>query len=249
MHQNEEHIMKQAIAAAALSASLLISTPALAAHKVEVQITNLSNGIYFTPLLVAVHDRHTHLFEVGNEASANLQAMAEGGDIAGLISDVEVAGGTYEADPAEGLLAPGASATARLTIHGYRHGRSHLSIVGMLLPTNDGFVGLDALRIPKWRGNYTYFLNGYDAGTEANDEIINGAGTPGAPGIPADPGGNGGTGSTGAEAPDPNQIQNPNVHIHRGVLGDTDLAGGISDVDSRVHRWLNPVARVVITVK
>ena len=77
--------MKQAIAAAALSASLLISTPALAAHKVEVQITNLTNGIYFTPLLVAAHNRYTHLFEVGTEASANLQAMAEGGDTSELI--------------------------------------------------------------------------------------------------------------------------------------------------------------------
>jgi hypothetical protein len=39
------------------------------------------------------------------------------------------------------------------------------------------------------------------------------------------------------------------VHIHRGNLGDTDITGGISDVDSRIHRWLNPVAKVTVTVK
>lgn len=235
--------MKQAIAAAAVSASMLISTPALAAHKVEVQITNLGNGIYFTPLLVAAHDRHTHLFEVGTAASANLQAMAEGGDTSGLILDVDDAGGAYVDNPAEGLLGPGETAYASLRVSAYR--RSHLSIVAMMLPTNDGFVGLDALQIPRWRGTYTYFLNGYDAGTEANDEIINGGGTPDVPGIPADPGGNGGMGASGAAGSD----INPSVHIHRGVLGDTDPDGGVSDLDSRVHRWLNPVARVVIKVK
>ncbi len=38
------------------------------------------------------------------------------------------------------------------------------------------------------------------------------------------------------------------VHIHRNALGDTDLEGGASDLDSTVHSWLNPVAKVVVTV-
>ena len=42
---------------------------------------------------------------------------------------------------------------------------------------------------------------------------------------------------------------NTTVHIHRGALGDTDAAAGVSDLDSRVHRWLNPVIRVTITVQ
>jgi hypothetical protein len=32
------------------------------------------------------------------------------------------------------------------------------------------------------------------------------------------------------------------------VLGDTDPFGGISDLDSTVHRWQNPVAEVIIEV-
>ncbi len=234
--------MNQAIAAAALSASMLISTPVLA-RKVEVHITNLTNAVYFTPLLVAAHDRHTHLFEVGTPASENLQAMAEGGDTSGLVEDVEDAGGTYVDNPAAGLLAPGDTTTARLHVYGYR--RSHLSVVAMVLPSNDGFVGLSTLRIPRWRGSYTYYLNAYDAGTEANDEIITGGGAPGEQGIPGDPGGHGGMGASGAVGADHNAY----VHIHRGVLGDTDPDGGVSDLDSSVHRWLNPVARVVVEVK
>ena len=52
----------------------------------------------------------------------------------------------------------------------------------------------------------------------------------------------GGTGAAMADA-------NPNVHIHRGSLGDLDPTGGTSDLDSTVHRWLNPVIRVVVTVR
>jgi len=231
--------MNKRLATIALATGVLFAATA-AARDVGVEITNLSNGTYFTPLLVAAHNRNTRLFELGSPASAHLQALAEGGDISGLATDVEAAGGVVGSNG--GLLAPGDSASVVLEVRGRSTAR--MSIVAMLLPTNDGFVGLDSLRIPKHRGRYTYYLNGYDAGTEANDEIINGGGAPGVPGIPADPGANGGTNGSGVAGPD----QNPNVHIHRGVLGDTDPGGGASDLDSRVHRWLNPVARVVVTV-
>ena len=42
---------------------------------------------------------------------------------------------------------------------------------------------------------------------------------------------------------------NKMIHIHRGILGDTNTSGGVSDLDSRVHRWLNPVARITVTVE
>ena len=120
-----------------------------------------------------------------------------------------------------------------------RKGNRYLSIAAMLLPTNDGFVGLDALKIPKKKGSHTFYLNAYDAGTEANDEIVNGGGAPGTPGIPADPGGNAGSGAAGVTGSD----HNVTVHVHRGIVG-----GDYSDLDSAVHRWMNPVAKVVITV-
>ena len=206
------------------------------------EVTNLTHGSWFTPLLVAAHGDDVDLFEVGQPASANLQAMAEGGDISGLAADVEAAGGTLVANPAGGVLAPGATAEATLDLRGRRNDR--LSITAMVLPTNDGFVGLDAAEIPARAGRVVHYVNAYDAGTEANDEIVNGGGTPGVPGIPADPGGNNGAGATGAAGAD----FNGTVHVHRGVLGDEDPAGGTSDLDRRVHRWLNPVARVVISV-
>lgn len=229
-----------------LAAGSLGSVSAMAGDRhISVGITNLTNAIYFTPLLVSAHNADSHIFRVGHAASYSLQAMAEGGDTSFLITELEAAGADYADNPAGDLLAPGDTTTARITVS---KDNRYLSIGAMLLPTNDGFVGLDALSIPRKKGTYTYYLNGYDAGTEANDEIINGGGAPGTPGIPAAPdgeggstGGTGGSGVTGAD-------HNGTVHVHRGIAGDTDIAGGISDLDSAVHRWINPVAKVVVTV-
>lgn len=222
----------------------LAATTLVFARDVQVDVKNLSNSNYFTPLLIAAHPASHHLFDVGQPASAQLQAMAEGGDIAGLIEDIEFEEGDYVANPAEGLLAPGHTTSAVLDIRGKNKNTTHLSIVAMILPTNDGFIGLNAVEIPRKAGTYTYFLSSYDAGTEANDEIINGGGAPGVPGIPVDPAGLSGVNGTGSAGEDIDST----VHAHPGILGDFDPIGGPSDLNANIHRWLNPIGKVVITV-
>lgn len=222
----------------------MCSTQVAIAAQYSIEIQNLTRGIYFTPLLVAAHTPSDNVFESGSAASTNLQSMAEGGDIAGLESDLTTAGATIYANPAGGLLTPGASTTAMLD-NGSAPANTQLSIVGMMLPTNDGFVGMNSITLPTQAGVYSYWVNGYDAGTEANDEI-RGSGMPNVAGFPVPPPletavDTGGTGYTTATA-------EGYVHIHRGVLGDTNSTGGISDIDSTLHRWLNPVARVTVTV-
>jgi hypothetical protein len=217
------------------------------ATEFTVTIKNLTNGIYFTPLLVTAHDGDTRLFETGSPASAALQAMAEGGDISGLVAAVGGPDRDTIVDPAGGLLAPGGM-VSDVYLNTNRTRNRYLSLVAMLLPTNDGFVGLDSLRIPWIPGTYRYYLVGYDAGTEANDELVTGGGAPGVPGIPAAPGGDAGTGGAGVADAD----NNTTVHIHRGVIGgreDAQAEGGISDLDATIHRWLNPVAEVIIDVQ
>ena len=224
-----------------ITAGVLAASPVMA-QNLDVTITNLTHNTYFTPLLIAAHSEGNHLFQPGIAASANLQAMAEGGDISGLIDDVDTIGADYEANPAGGLLAPGHTTSFSMTTSS---GNNRLSITAMLLPTNDGFVGLNAVDIPTIPGTYRYSLNGYDAGTEANNELLaEGGGVPGVLGIPGDPSGDAGNNGTGVVNTEGNGV----VHIHRGVLGDTNPSGGISDLDSRVHRWLNPVAELTITV-
>jgi len=227
---------------AATTLPLLLASTITSAQTVDVKISNLTQAMFFTPLLVSAHDDSQHLFESGAVATAELTAMAEGGDISGLVTSSEALGALSVENPASGLLAP---STATMVSDFNTGTNGFLSITAMLLPTNDGFVGLDSWAIPEEVGTYTIFLNAYDAGTEANDEIVNGGDAVGVPGIPANPGGNGGTNGTGVTTNESNQ----NIHIHRGNIGDTDAAGGVSDVDSRIHRWLNPVAKVVVTVK
>lgn len=221
-------------------AAALMGT-ALQAAEVEVKILNMTGGNYFTPLLVGVHSHNMPLFSLGSAASVSLQAMAEGGDISGLSSNIQAEGGSVSENPAGGLLAPGQSTMTTLSSSATNNA---LSIAAMILPTNDGFVALNNWSIPSEPGTYTVLLNAYDAGTEANDEIVNGGAAVGTPGIPADPGAHNGTGGTGVSA----EIEGF-VTIHRGILGDQDPTGGASDLDSSMHRWLNPIAKAVITVQ
>lgn len=242
--ESKEVKMKLLILSATCFTLLLVGTTTATAATVDIEVTNTTHDIYFTPLLITAHPATDHLFQPGVAATASLQAMAEGGDIDALLIDVGGADADTVGNPAAGLLAPGQTATATLVTAA---GSTQLSLVGMLLPTNDGFVGLDSLTIPTTPGTYVYQLNGYDAGTEVNDELINtvNGGVPGIPGIPADPSGAAGTGGTGVAASE----TNPVVHIHRGNLGDSDPAGGASDLDSTEHRWLNPVAQLRLTVQ
>ena len=99
-----------------------------------------------------------HHFEVATPASTALQTMAEGGNIAPLVDEATAANSDMVANSAEGLLAPAASTMASLTT---TEGNDYLSLTAMLLPTNDGFVGLNSWKIPTEAGTYTIYLNGY----------------------------------------------------------------------------------------
>lgn len=266
---------RQLLTGAALALASSLTT--VQAVTLDIEITNLTQGQSFTPRLVIAHDATVDAFEVGQPASTALAWLAE----AGVIDDAQDAassGQNFEAvlGPAVtdngsntwqrfgGLLAP----SATLSYPFDTMDKPYLSLLSMLIPTNDAFVGLDSIEIPTAPGTYTYYLNAYDAGTELNDELNSArtdvveAGTGNALGGYGVPGVAGGgaptriadlsTGGTGVGATIvAGEIEDGTdgpVHIHRNVLGDTDAAAGASDLDSRVHRWLNPVARVVITV-
>lgn len=219
----------------------VISAPALSAD-LTIEIQNLTQGIYFTPIAAVAHTPDTSLFEVGEMASSELQMMAEGGSLDGLSAIATAINADVLANPAGGLLTPTMKTSGSLMT---TDGNTVLSIVAMILPSNDGFIGLDNWTIPSEAGTYTVYLNAYDAGTEANDEI-RGSGSPGMPGMPVPPPldpllGTGGSGMAGADSASV-------VHIHRGNIGDDSATDGKSDMTNTVHRWLNPVAKVTVTV-
>jgi len=253
------------------------------AETIEIRITNLTHAMNFTPRLVVAHDTTVDLFEPGQDASSALTWLAE----AGVIEDDQNAAssgmnfeallGAEDSDNTTntwhrfgGLLAP----SATLTYAFDTLDKPYLSILTMLIPTNDAFAGLDSILIPTAPGSYTYILNTYDAGTELNDELnstrtdiveqgglpLGGYGVPGVAGAGASPVplGVGGTGvaiqvgfAEDGTAIGANEVADGTdgpIHIHRNVLGDTSLTDGASDLQSTEHRWLNPVARVTITI-
>ena len=275
----------------------LFATYSSAQQTLTLQVTNLTNGMHFTPRLVVLHDDTLDLFEPGTAPSRALAWLAEGGvittgtPVAGVVTATaqdatnQNFAGILSAAPNStnnifrqfgGPLAPSTSSPMYPAIPVGSFTR--LSVLTMLIPTNDAFAGLDSIRIPTTPGTYTYNLNAYDAGSEANDEIsaarndltgitLGGYALPGMAGSGApfitevlDNRGNAagarlgsaGTGVDVASASTPftgaNGIEGL-VHIHRNVLGDTDPNGGVSDLDSRVHRWLNPVARLTVIVQ
>jgi hypothetical protein len=219
---------------------------AVASHQaigadLTIEVQNLTQGMYFTPVAVVAHIPTASLFEVGETASTEIQTMAEGGSLAGLLTIASAISADVLAEPSAGPLAPTASVTGSFMT---AQDNTVLSVVAMILPSNDGFIGLDNWLIPTQAGTYTVYLNAYDAGTEANDELV-GGGAPGTPGFPAAPFltmlGSGGSGVTATQS-------NATVHIHPGNIGDDSSTDGISDVKNSVHRWLNPVAKVTVTV-
>lgn len=218
--------------------ALLASATAANAAEISVSVTNLTHGMHFTPLLVSSHAAGNSLFAVGGVASTELQSMAEGGDVMPLDIATKSLGAVNQVNPAAGPLAPGASTPMVDLSTGVN---TQLSVVAMLLPTNDAFLGLNNWTIPTEAGTYTIDVNAYDSGTEANNEIVGGgaANTPAVPFVTTS-----GSGATGVTA-----TVEGFVHIHRGSLGDSDASAGQSDLDNRIHRWLNPVARVTVTVK
>ncbi|PKI13893.1 spondin domain-containing protein [Colwellia sp. 12G3] len=223
--------------------ALSLASSTTMAQELSITVTNLTQGLHFTPVITAAHASDNHIFMASEMASTELQAMAEGGDISGLVSMLNNADANINENPAAGLLAPAMSTSFTLTNDSTN---THLSLAAMVLPSNDGFVGLDSWVIPEAAGTYTVFLNAYDAGTEANNEL-RGSGAPGEAGMPVPPPleaviGMNGTGVTDMES-------NSKVHIHRGSLGDSDMSAGTSDINNSVQRWLNPVAKLTITVQ
>lgn len=196
----------------------------------RVEITNLTRGQSFTPLLLATHDRSVALFEVGEPAGEPHEILAEAGDTAPLEAKLSEAGrAVRDVVPGSGLTAPGQTVTFEIRAHPFR---DVLSLAGMLIPTNETFVGLDAVRLPI--GRTVVYAAAYDAGTEGNDQSC--AHMPG-PRC-------GGEGYSPAPADDDEGF----VYVGNGfhTLGDSD-AEGFEVLGPLTYDWNNPVARIEIS--
>jgi hypothetical protein len=207
-----------AVLVSMLLASSTVFADGFGHRKYAVTITNITSGQTFTPLLVVTHKSSVSLFEPGEPASAELATLAESGDVSALASVLDgMPSEVFSTADSGGLLGPGESVTVEIR-GSFRFRR--ISVAGMLIPTNDTFVALNAAHLPI-RG-HSYTVPAYDAGSEFNDELCSN--------IPGPTCGGAGNSVEDGEG---------YVHISRGI-------SGIGDLEPSNYDWRNPVARISI---
>lgn len=202
-----------------LLGSLLVGGMAAADGYYEVTVTNVTKGMTFTPIMVATTRRGDQFFQLGAEASAEVEAMAETGDLGPLQASLDA----HDISNSSFLpfLAPGESVTQLVATRGrYRN----VSIAAMLIPSNDTFFAVNGVPGPRGMKSITINVPAYDAGSELNDELC--VSLPG-PGCDGDPG--------------PISMNGEGyVYVSNGIRG-------IGDLDANLLDFNNPVAQVTIT--
>lgn len=228
-----------ASAALALTAGLpaaLASSPPERQYRVT--IVNLTDGQPFSPPVAATHLKTIRMFQVGTLASDELEFIAEDGNEVPMFERFSASDQVTQAvDVGRPLTTRGKvvgsfTDSATFEISAVRGDR--FSISTMLICTNDGFLGLNAVKLPK-EGSRTFLLNGYDAGTEENTEesvdLVDPCSLLGPTPLPGDPDGNR---DAEVDTVPPEVIRHhPNIE-------------GVGELSVAQHGWSDPVAMVTI---
>jgi hypothetical protein len=167
------------------------------------------------------------MWSVGSSASNGLEQLSEGGDNTELLS--EAATSSKATASGGGVIAPGQSESVIVEVDEMNH--LALSFATMLVNTNDGFTGINAVDLSGMAvgSNKQLLVKAYDAGTEANSEQASTVPGPAA----------------GGEGYNQARDDRDSVSGHPGVVTHDDGLSGSALNES--HRFDNPVAQVTIT--
>jgi hypothetical protein len=170
-----------------------------------------------SPVGTVVHGNRTDVWSTGHPASAAVAAVAEDANLPVFVSTYSQIPGVSSALVGGGApFGPGGSVSFEIEAKpGER-----LSLVSMLVNSNDAFTGLDAVHLSQ--PFQVFEVGAYDAGTEINNED---------PAFIPGPAGSG----PGVRAP-----EGAVITPHGGIIGQT---GGI---DPAVYDWNDPVARITV---
>jgi len=228
------------LALVALVPMLVVGVEAASANPASsyrVTITNLTGGQPFTPALAATHKGNDGFFQIGSPASFGIQEIAENGNLAPMIDRIAGDGDflthvVKEGETGVPPVMPGETVSFEIAS---TPPHNFLSWASMLICTNDGFTGVNKLKLPSEIGqSVTVETQAYDAGTELNTELFVDLVPPCGPLTGVDSMGQG----TGMS--NPALAEGGVIHHHGGITGAGDLVPAI-------HDWDNPVA--VITVE
>lgn len=153
--------------------------------KIKVENVSQTDGLWFTPVFFGFHDGSFDSFDPGLTAPAPIEAIAEGGDASGLVSNISGTAGAKShvllqdgsGAPPGVLFAPGESNAFTIDLDASLN--RYLSFASMLVPSNDIFFGNPSptqYELFDIFGNFNsgleinlYGTDIWDAGTEEND--------------------------------------------------------------------------------
>ncbi len=215
-----------------LTATLASSSSHASGGEYDVTITNMSHSQPFSPGVIVTHDDTASLFAVGETASEGVRLIAENGDPTTALSELDGAPGvSHVVNTGAAVHRKGGPGPDQLTVRVMADpGAGYLSMSIMLICTNDGFVGLNSVKLPKGPETAVYFPDGYDAGTEANDELATSI---------VDPCGGIGPVAMPPDGSNDRTATSDVIAKHPGIAG-------VGDLDAKAHNWRNKVARVTI---
>ena len=207
--------------------------PPISDQVFEITLTNLTTGepgmggqIFSHPIFAA-HFASDGLATVRGPAIPALVALAENGDVSGLLEFATAVGA--DTAVADNVVIPGGSVTVRLKGNILN---SSLTVASMLVSTNDGFIAASDVPLYDENGmpvSTTLELMAYDAGSEENTELA--SDIPGPLGLDADA--------------DP-EGSNARVPTEGGVITPHPGIQGVGDV-SEAFAWTEPTATLTIT--
>ncbi len=131
---------------------------------------NFPGNPHFSPLIGATHDDETHLWEMGGLSSPGIKLMAETGAVSTLsfeVSDLVIDQQAEQVLSGGGISRSPGSTSLEFNI---THENSFVSLVSMIAPSPDWFVGVDALNLRsngQWQEMIAVDLHAYDAGTDS----------------------------------------------------------------------------------
>jgi hypothetical protein len=140
------------------------------AKRVRITYENLTSSQVFSPSVFITHNASAPpLFKEGEQASFGLMRIAEEGNAGPLLSAevVKKIGGPFGTAVTAISTLPGQSRSVEVEV---TRGHPMLSGAFMLVMTNDGFTGINAVNAYELDRPRTMDLMAYDAGTENNNE-------------------------------------------------------------------------------
>ena len=130
------------------------------------------SGAHWSGLVGGTHNNAAHFFRVGETASEGIRLMAERGQQATLLSEIAPAimNGTAHLQLAGGGIGTSPGSVSLVFPQPMRRDYPLVTLVSMIAPSPDWFVGVDSLNLiedGQWATNKVVTLHGMDAGTDS----------------------------------------------------------------------------------